>query len=348
MAVARMQTVGFLVALLLIASSCNEATQYGPVVQAPLVIDPVKGSTALRSIDADVRHALLFKNVSGSVLTISKVSSTCKCTTAEFSKVVQPGEVGSVVANIDLRGRPVGTHRFRFTLSCEAEGRSSPTLEELVLSVDYRPPTRSDPEKVDLHWISGTGAYTHFRVMDSSVNADVDIESIASSDEAVQARVVRRHLEAGLGWLFDCELRAGGDKAPAVRSELSVSLKNGDVKRLTIPVHTNVLARVYAVPNVAFVTARGDADGMHSKATVTLVDRQGSSEIAFGPIISAEVRLVHDNSDVSGGSHCRSGDRIDIVLADGASLPTEVAIPIIRPVSDTLRIRLCNPQTFTD
>jgi len=144
-----------------------------PVIFAPestYVFNPVAEGT-------EVLHDFVIENTGGKPLSIEKVTTSCGCTTADYTKEIPPGEKGKISIKANTNG--YAGHKFAKSITVYSNDPNQKTLN-LNISGDVEKIVSINPEIVKLEGVAGQqirfsvtiipeGKYP-FNIIDTSVN----------------------------------------------------------------------------------------------------------------------------------------------------------------------------------
>ena len=224
-------------------------------------------------VNAPIKHAIEFTNRSDRVVRIGKIVTSCNCTTTQPDKqVLQPGERGRVLLNIEPRVDHVSQSRHLITVEYEgAEPRQA------HLQVHYL--TRPDvvvPHEVEIRSTGAHDVAVSFTVVDFR-DKPLKIATISTSSPGLRARVAQEPSSYLPGWEYRLEVSyAANDRPPGEYAE-TILLHTDDPDRQTILVRAAIhqVSRFRVAPSVLHLTAApGSADAV---GTVFVDDIEGDA-----------------------------------------------------------------------
>ncbi len=216
---------------------------------AALICDDPVFDFGERDESATVTHVFSVINTGAAPVRISKVQSSCGCTTTGVAKEeIGPGESVDITASISLRGR---LGRQNYSLIIRTDNPAQPVYRLGIQGVVIRD-FMVDPNRLDFHWPSVEGGLSA-RLQMVSGGTEFSVKSVRVSDPLINVEV--HTVRPGIAYVLVVQLNKEQIAGP-FEGKVMVETDHPRHPQLQIPVSVLAGGGVLVRPTALTLAAR--------------------------------------------------------------------------------------------
>jgi hypothetical protein len=281
--------------------------------------DPVANAGEVRT-GAALSHRFAFRNPGPASATITEVRTSCGCMKphlepdgTELPHVIQPGEEGSLLLEVNTLGLAPGTHTWRLTVCYESGSRSYETQLQLtgwaITEVSVQPSSVT---------IIADNAVRHEVLLTDVRSRGLTVNEVRTTSPHVRGRVTEQFQNDQGHWVRKIALEVGADYPEGRHNEVVDILTDDPAYRdLHVPLTVVKRGRQRFAAEPGTVALSAPAGREVPSRIVRIRDREDQPVVieqitaddpaitcrwAQGPNNLATIRVIVDRARLKGGS----------------------------------------------